>query len=66
VKPGQKVRQGEVIAASGNVGISMLPHLHFDVTDQEDHLLPVTFADVESDGGIPRMFKRYTSGNSAR
>jgi murein DD-endopeptidase MepM/ murein hydrolase activator NlpD len=60
---GQKVKQGEVIGASGNVGISMLPHQHFNVTDGEDRLLPVTFADVGSDGGVPRMFKRYTSGN---
>jgi murein DD-endopeptidase MepM/ murein hydrolase activator NlpD len=66
LKPGQKIKQGDVIAASGNVGMSLLPHLHFNVTDQEYRLLPVTFADVESDGGIPRMFKRYTSGNSAR
>jgi hypothetical protein len=46
--------------------MSLLPHLHFNVTDQQYRLLPVTFADVESDGGIPRMFKRYTSGNSTQ
>jgi Peptidase family M23 len=63
VKPGQRVRQGEAIGASGNVGMSLLPHLHFDVTDDGGVLLPVTFADVASDAGIPRMFKRYTSGN---
>jgi murein DD-endopeptidase MepM/ murein hydrolase activator NlpD len=64
VTPGQRVRQGERIAASGNVGISMLPHLHFHVTDREGRLLPVAFTDVGSDSGIPRMFKRYTSGNA--
>ena len=63
VKPGQRVRQGEAIGASGNVGMSLLPHLHFDVTDDGGVLLPVTFADVASDTGIPRMFNRYTSGN---
>ncbi len=63
VKPGQRVRQGVAIGASGNVGMSLLPHLHFDVTDDGGVLLPVTFADVDSDEGIPRMFKRYTSGN---
>ena len=34
VKPGQRVWQGEAIGASGNVGLSLLPHLHFDVTDE--------------------------------
>src|SRR4051794_27433105 len=63
VTPGQHVEQGERVAASGNVGLSMLPHLHFDVTDAHGTLLPVTFADVHSDAGIPRMFKRYLSGN---
>ncbi|HEV2972413.1 MAG TPA: M23 family metallopeptidase [Pirellulales bacterium] len=64
VQPGQRVHQGDVIAASGNIGLSMLPHLHFNVIDEVHRLVPVTFADVDSDSGIPRMFKRYTSGNS--
>jgi hypothetical protein len=63
VEPGQRVRQGEPVAASGNVGSSLLPHLHFQVTDANHVLQPVTFADVNSDQGIPRMFKRYTSNN---
>jgi hypothetical protein len=63
VVPGQRVRQGQRLAASGNVGLSMLPHVHFHVTDAAGDMLPVTFADVGADGGIPRMFKRYTSGN---
>jgi hypothetical protein len=66
VKLGQRVRQGDVIAASGNVGRSMLPHLHFDVFNNDLSLVPVTFADVDADQGIPRMFKRYTSGNYVR
>ena len=64
VKPGQRVQRGEAIGASGNVGMSRLPHLHFNVIDDEHRLVPVTFADVESDSGIPRMFKRYVSGNA--
>lgn len=61
---GQTVQQGDRIAASGNVGLSWLPHLHFHVTDQKGNMLRVTFADVDSDRGIPRALKRYTSGNA--
>jgi murein DD-endopeptidase MepM/ murein hydrolase activator NlpD len=63
VQVGDRVKQGQRIAACGNVGRSMLPHVHFQVTDGEGRLLRMTFADVKSDQGIPRMFKWYTSGN---
>ena len=43
VQLGQRVRQGEPVAASGNVGHSMLPHLHFQVTDANG---PLTAGDV--------------------
>jgi murein DD-endopeptidase MepM/ murein hydrolase activator NlpD len=63
VRVGERVARGQRIAASGHVGLSMLPHLHFVVDDRLGNSLPIRFADVESDGGIPRMFKRYTSSN---
>ena len=63
VAEGDMVEQRQTIAASGNVGNSMMPHLHFHVTDVEARrTIPVTFADVKKDKGIPRMFKWYTSG----
>lgn len=66
VVAGDFVRQGQVIAASGHVGNSMLPHLHFHVTDAErTSTLPIAFADLKKDAGVPRMFKHYTSDNTA-
>ncbi len=60
VAVGDKVTQGQVIAASGHVGNSMLPHLHFHVTDPDrKSTLPISFSDVDRDRGIPRMFKWY-------
>jgi murein DD-endopeptidase MepM/ murein hydrolase activator NlpD len=65
VAVGDKVTQGQVIAASGHVGNSMLPHLHFHVADPEGKgTIPISFSDVKRDRGIPRMFKWYKSGNS--
>jgi murein DD-endopeptidase MepM/ murein hydrolase activator NlpD len=66
VRVGERVEQGQRIAASGHVGRSMLPHLHFQVTGGGGRLLRVTFADVEVDRGIPRMFKSYTAGRSSQ
>lgn len=64
VVEGQQVRQGERLAASGNVGNSMMPHLHFHVTSPETReTIPITFRDVERHLGIPRMFYWYTSAN---
>ncbi|MHC4393567.1 MAG: M23 family metallopeptidase, partial [Planctomycetota bacterium] len=63
VKKGDVLEQGDPVALSGNVGRSMLPHLHFDVTDKSGATVPIRFRDVDVHGGIPWMFERYTSGN---
>lgn len=63
VQQGQRVQQGDVIAASGNVGNSMMPHLHFHVVAADNGITtPITFRDVHRHGGIPRMFFRYAAG----
>jgi hypothetical protein len=64
VRVGDRVVRGQRLGASGNVGISMLPHLHFEVLSARGNSLPVTFPEVRGDG-IPRMFGRYTSENAA-
>ena len=56
---------GYLLAASGHVGNSMLPHLHFHVSDPaRGETVPVSFADLDRHRGVPRMFHRYTSGNA--
>ncbi|NLN94100.1 MAG: M23 family metallopeptidase [Candidatus Hydrogenedens sp.] len=64
VKMDERVKQGQVIALSGHVGHSMVPHLHFHVMDGKTRTtLPVSFSDPGKHDGIPRIFRRYTSGN---
>jgi hypothetical protein len=64
VQPGQNVKRGQPLGLSGNVGHSMLPHLHFHV-EYENRTIPVSFADVPGDG-VPRMFRRYTSSTERK
>lgn len=64
VKVDEKVKQGQVIALSGHVGHSLVPHLHFHVMDGETRTsLPVSFSDLSDQGGVPKMFRRYQSKN---
>jgi murein DD-endopeptidase MepM/ murein hydrolase activator NlpD len=65
VKVGDQIVQGQIIARSGHVGQSSTPHLHFNVYDVvRRETVPLRFADLNQHGGIPRMFFRYTSGNT--
>ncbi len=57
VVPGQLVAAGEVLAKVGNSGLSLLPHLHFHITDPSaddpDQPLPFIFEQYEAlDGGV--------------
>lgn len=58
VREGDNVQAGQPIALSGLVGKSLGPHLHFHVL-RDGRTVPVAFRDVDEDGGIPRMGKRY-------
>jgi murein DD-endopeptidase MepM/ murein hydrolase activator NlpD len=63
VAAGDRIVQGQRIAASGHVGRSMLPHLHFHVVNGKGDTLPISFAEVGSDRGVPRMGRTYLSRN---
>ncbi len=52
VRPGQKVKQGEVLGRVGNTGNSTEPHLHFHVATAPRWL--------EADG-LPYLFSRFRS-----
>ena len=71
VEPGDIIRQGDIIALSGNTGNSSGPHLHFEVKYLNSanawidppSTLP-KFVDVDAGGtGTPRQYSRYTSAN---
>jgi murein DD-endopeptidase MepM/ murein hydrolase activator NlpD len=69
VQVGQTVQQGQPIAESGGTGFATGPHLHFMVERTEpgtwyDQSLPITFADVASNGGVPQQNQVYSSGNA--
>lgn len=42
-KPGQKVKRGDVIGLVGNTGMSMAPHLHYEVRKHDEPINPINF-----------------------
>jgi murein DD-endopeptidase MepM/ murein hydrolase activator NlpD len=43
VRPGQKVKRGEIIGYTGNSGLSTGPHLHYEVRKNNIPVNPVNF-----------------------
>lgn len=52
-KPGKRVSRGDIIAFSGNSGLSFAPHLHYEVRYRGTAVDPVNYFFMELD--MPRM-----------
>lgn len=67
VEVDQQVERGDVIALSGNVGISLLPHLHLSIIPYKNENEVPAFADIDQKGsGIPTAGLYYRSANTLK
>ncbi len=46
VKENDKITKGQVVAKSGNTGISSGPHLHYGIKENGDYIDPYNFVDL--------------------
>jgi hypothetical protein len=68
VQVGQYVERGKLIAYSGNVGNSLIPHLHFEVyyfdENNTQKYLIARFVEINTNDGVPVFGGFYTSKNT--
>ena len=48
VQKGEEIRQGQVVAKSGNTGLSTGPHLHYSLWKDEELLDPMEYLSAEN------------------
>ena len=70
VKPGQRVRAGQVLGRMGNTGASGAPHLHLDISDSpralEGNGLPFVYDRFRNVGSVTNLDEWMESGLDAR
>ncbi len=57
VKKGEKVKQGQVVAKSGNTGLSTGPHLHYGIYREGELLDPMGFITLGWTEGVKVEFQ---------
>ena len=63
VRRGQRVRRGDIIALSGNSGLSLAPHLHYEVRCNGMRVDPIHYFFMElSPDDYQRMMRIARSG----
>lgn len=63
VERGQRVRRGDIIAASGNTGLSLAPHLHYEVIHNGMRVDPIHYFFAElSPNDYRKMIRIAQSG----
>ncbi len=63
VNRGQRVRRGDIIALTGNTGLSLVPHLHYEVHSEGQPVDPVHYFFMElSPAEYRRMIRIAQSG----
>ena len=48
VKEGEKIRQGQIVAKSGNTGLSTGPHLHYGIYRKGELIDPLSFLSADA------------------
>ena len=70
VRPGQRVRAGQVLGRMGNTGASGAPHLHLDVSTSPQALagngVPFAYDRFRNVGNVTNLDEWMTSGLDAR
>jgi murein DD-endopeptidase MepM/ murein hydrolase activator NlpD len=58
VKPGQKVKRGDLLGFSGNSGLSKGPHLHYEITKNREKINPIDYFYSDLDPETYLSFKK--------
>jgi len=66
VKPGDKVKRGEIVGLLGNTGRSTGPHLHYEVMLRNSSIDPLNYFDDMTIEDYDKMVKYATVGKTER